>query len=60
MRRTALVTGGTRGLGKAICISLQAAGHQVAAVYHKKNTDAARTFAEASSIPVFRWDVADF
>ncbi|MFC3108757.1 acetoacetyl-CoA reductase [Undibacterium arcticum] len=59
MRRTALVTGGTRGLGKAICISLQAAGHQVAAVYHK-NTDAARTFAEASSIPVFRWDVADF
>lgn len=59
MRRTALVTGGTRGLGKAICIALQAAGHQVAAVYHS-NENAARAFSETTSIPVYRWDVADF
>jgi acetoacetyl-CoA reductase len=59
MRRTALVTGGTRGLGKAIAVALQAGGHQVAVVYHT-NTVAAQAFAEATSIPVFQWDVADF
>ena len=59
MRRTALVTGGTRGIGKAIALALQAAGYQVAAVYHS-NTQAARTFSEATSIPIFQWDVSDF
>ena len=59
MRRTALVTGGTRGLGKAISIALQAAGHQVAAIYHG-NSEAAQAFSDATSIPAFRWDVADF
>lgn len=59
MRRTALVTGGTRGLGKAIAIALKAAGHQVAVVYHY-NTGAAQAFAEQTSIPIFRWDVANF
>jgi acetoacetyl-CoA reductase len=59
MQRTALVTGGTRGLGKAIAIALQAAGHRVAVVYHN-NTDAAKAFAEETSIPIFQWDVADF
>lgn len=59
MTRTALVTGGTRGLGKAIAIALQAAGYRVAVVYHN-NTEAARSFAEATAIPIFHWDVADF
>ncbi|HWW68602.1 MAG TPA: acetoacetyl-CoA reductase [Duganella sp.] len=59
MQRTALVTGGSRGLGKAISIALQASGHRVAAVY-RSNADAARTFSEATSIPVFQWDVGDF
>lgn len=59
MPRTALVTGGTRGLGKAIAIALQAAGYRVAVVYHN-NTEAARAFAEATAIPIFHWDVADF
>ena len=59
MRRTALVTGGTRGLGKAISIALQSAGHQVGAVYHS-NTDAAQAFSDATSIPIFQWDVANF
>lgn len=59
MQRTALVTGGSRGLGKAISIALQAAGHRVAAVY-RSNAEAARAFSEATSIPVFQWDVGDF
>lgn len=59
MQRTALVTGGTRGIGQAISVALHAAGHRVAAVY-QSNTDAARAFSEASGIPVFQWDVSDF
>jgi acetoacetyl-CoA reductase len=59
MQRTALVTGGTRGLGEAISLALHAAGHRVAAVYHS-NADAARAFSTASGIPVFQWDVSDF
>jgi acetoacetyl-CoA reductase len=59
MTRTALVTGGTRGIGKASALALQAAGMRVAAVYCADG-EAARTFSEASGIPVFRWDVADY
>lgn len=59
MTRVALVTGGTRGLGQAIALALQAAGHRVAAVYHS-NALAARAFSASSGIPVFRWDVADY
>lgn len=59
MPRTALVTGGTRGLGKAIALSLQAAGHQVIAVYHSDNVNA-HAFAKETGIPIFQWDVADF
>lgn len=59
MRRTAFVMGGTRRLGKAISIALQAAGHQVAAVY-RSNTGGAQASVETTSIPVFQWDVADF
>lgn len=59
MERVALVTGGTRGLGKAAAIRLKAAGHRVAAVYHS-NTGAADAFAKETAIPVFHWDVADF
>lgn len=59
MQRTALVTGGTRGLGEAISLALHQAGHRVAAVFHR-NADAARRFSEASGIPVFQWDVSDF
>jgi len=57
--RTALVTGGTRGLGRAIALALKERGHRVAAVYHG-NEKAARELAAAASIAVYRWDVADF
>jgi acetoacetyl-CoA reductase len=59
MSRIAIVTGGTRGLGKAISLALQTAGYQVAAVY-RSNAEAAQAFSQASKIPVFQWDVADF
>lgn len=32
--RVALVTGGTRGIGHAIAVSLRDQGYRVAAVYH--------------------------
>jgi acetoacetyl-CoA reductase len=59
MHRIALVTGGTRGLGKAISIALKNAGHQVVAVYHR-NGEAAEKFSKETDIPVFQWDVSDF
>jgi acetoacetyl-CoA reductase len=59
MERTAIVTGGSRGLGKSISIALRDAGCRVAAVYNS-NDDAARTFEHETSIPVFKWDVSDF
>lgn len=59
MSRIALVTGGTRGLGQAVSLALQQAGHAVAAVYHNHDEEA-RAFSEQSGIPVFQWDVADY
>lgn len=59
MDRTAIVTGGTRGLGKEISTALKAEGYRVAAIYHG-NESAAADFREMTSIPVFKWDVADF
>jgi acetoacetyl-CoA reductase len=59
MQRTALVTGGTRGIGAAICLSLKAAGYKVAANY-AGNDDAAQKFKADTGIPVFKWSVADY
>ncbi len=58
MARIALVTGGTRGIGEAICIALKDAGHRVVANYGG-NDEAARKFHEATGIPVYRFDVSD-
>jgi acetoacetyl-CoA reductase len=58
MARVALVTGGSRGIGKAISDVLKAAGCQVAANY-AGNDEAAAKFKEATGIPVFKWDVSD-
>ncbi|MHB8766135.1 MAG: acetoacetyl-CoA reductase [Deferrisomatales bacterium] len=59
MGRTAIVTGGTRGIGAAIAVALGAAGHRVAANYGG-NDEAARAFSAATGIPVYRWDVASY
>jgi acetoacetyl-CoA reductase len=59
MDRTALVTGGTRGIGRAISLALRDSGCRVAATYHSDEA-AARQMEEETAIAVFRWDVADF
>jgi acetoacetyl-CoA reductase len=59
MARVALVTGGTRGIGKAISVALHAAGYQVAANYGG-NDEAASQFKDQTGIAVYKWDVADF
>jgi acetoacetyl-CoA reductase len=59
MGRVALVTGGTRGIGAAICKALKKAGYNVAANY-AGNDDAANAFKKDTKIPVFKWDVSDY
>src|SRR5260370_27197063 len=59
MSRVAVVTGGTRGIGRAISIALKNAGYRVAATYGG-NDKAAQQFNEETGIPVFKFDVADF
>lgn len=59
MARTALVTGGTRGIGKAIALALKEAGYQVAANY-AGNDGAAEAFRQETAIPVFKWSVSDY
>ncbi|MGB8274913.1 MAG: beta-ketoacyl-ACP reductase [Alphaproteobacteria bacterium] len=59
MARVALVTGGTRGIGHAVCIALKQAGYKVAASYHG-NDEAAAKFKNETGVPVYKWDVSDF
>jgi acetoacetyl-CoA reductase len=59
MARVALVTGGTRGIGEAICVALKDAGYRVAANYGG-NEEAAKAFTDRTGIPVFRFDVSDY
>ena len=59
MTRVALVTGGTRGIGAAICRALKEAGYAVAANYGG-NDEVAEAFSKQTGIPVFKWDVSDF
>ena len=59
MRRTALVTGGTRGIGRAISIALKNAGYAVGANY-AGNDAVAEQFTQETGIPAFKWSVADY
>ncbi len=59
MGRVAVVTGGTRGIGEAICVELKKAGYDVAATY-AGNDASARAFTEVTGIPNFKFDVSDF
>jgi acetoacetyl-CoA reductase len=58
MSRVAIVTGGTRGIGRAICEALQADGFPVVANY-AGNEEKARACTEETGIPAYRWDVGD-
>lgn len=59
MTKTALVTGGTRGIGKAISIALKEEGFSVIANY-AGNDKAAEDFTNETGIPTCKFDVADF
>ncbi|MDV6225679.1 acetoacetyl-CoA reductase [Nitratireductor aquimarinus] len=57
--KTALVTGGTRGIGAAIAMALKEAGYQVAANY-AGNDEAAARFTEETGIASYKWSIADY
>ena len=59
MARTALVTGGTRGIGAAISKALQEQGCNVAATY-AGNDEAAAAFTKETGIKTYKWNVADY
>jgi len=59
MGRVAIVTGGTRGIGRAISTALREAGYRVAATY-AGNDEAARAFHAETGVPTTKFDVADF
>jgi acetoacetyl-CoA reductase len=59
MARVAVVTGGTRGIGRAIAVALKSAGYNVAANYGSDDKNAGQ-FAEETGIPVFKFNVGDF
>jgi acetoacetyl-CoA reductase len=57
--RVALVTGGTRGIGRAISVALKEAGRRVVANY-SGNDAAAKSFTAETAIPTYKFDVSDF
>jgi len=61
--RTALVTGGSRGIGRATALLLARAGADVAITYHTRDTDAEAVGAEIRALgrraAVFGGDLAD-
>ena len=59
MSRTALVTGGTRGIGRAISVGLKDAGFKVAANYGG-NEEAAKLCEQETGVSCFKFDVSDF
>ncbi len=59
MSRVGIVTGGTRGIGKAISVELSEAGHKIAATY-AGNDQAAEDFSKATGIATYKFDVAVF
>ena len=58
MARIAIVTGGTRGIGKGICLALREQGRTVVANYGG-NAEAAAAFTAETGIPTYKWDVGD-
>ena len=59
MAKLAIVTGGTRGIGRAISERLKADGYAVAALY-AGNEEAARQCAEETGVATYKCDVSDF
>ncbi|RYH01993.1 acetoacetyl-CoA reductase [Salipiger sp. IMCC34102] len=59
MGKVALVTGGTRGIGKAVSLALKAEGYTVAATY-AGNDEKAAAFTDETGIATYKWDVSDY
>ncbi len=59
MQKTAIVTGGTRGIGAAAATALHNAGYLVASIYGRDDRKA-KAFHQETGIAVYKWDVADF
>ena len=59
MKRVALVTGGSRGIGAAISIALKNEGYKVAATY-AGNDEAASKFSNETGINTYKWNVANY
>ena len=59
MARVAIVTGGTRGIGRAISEALKDKGYRVAANY-AASEESAQRFRSETGRKAWRWDVADF
>ena len=59
MTRVAVVTGGTRGIGRAICEALRDAGYNVASNY-AGNDEAAKKFEAETGLKTYKFDVADY
>jgi acetoacetyl-CoA reductase len=59
MARVAIITGGTRGIGRAISERLKAAGYVVIANY-AGNDQRAEAFSKETAIAARKWDVADY
>jgi acetoacetyl-CoA reductase len=59
MARVAVVTGGTRGIGRSIAEALHGAGYKVAANY-AGNAEAARQFTKETGIRAYRFDVSKY
>jgi len=59
MDHVAIVTGGTRGIGRAICEELHAFGAKVAANYGG-NDEAAARFTAETGIKAYKFDVSDY
>lgn len=59
MTKVALVTGGTRGIGRAITERLVKDGFKVAANY-AGNDEAAAKCAEELGVKAYKWDVGDY
>ncbi len=59
MGKNAIVTGGTRGIGRAISLALKNNGCNVAATY-AGNDEAAAQFKSETDINVYKWDVGDY
>ncbi|NNC71528.1 MAG: acetoacetyl-CoA reductase [Sphingomonadaceae bacterium] len=58
MAKTAIVTGGTRGIGEAISVMLKDQGMTVAANFGG-NEERAKAFTDRTGIAAYKWDVGD-